>query len=251
MCFHKHWGLPCPQALKLTLGWALRLPSPDDWPSRLGNPEPSPGVRLTPRRKLCGLEQNPLSRRNWHAPLRVALALPSPLDTNPRADKLLDAYPQPSLPVSLPQRWQNRLAMPLGPNPNAKFIFRHPFPRPGPQALQRVDPWTSLLYSACHPGGHCATLSCAKPSEWEIPACLSWSHPNLQRPTGLTLKLDALPQICPQKAPLQEGPQESHVCQPVFLGCCDTHLARKHSRPWAPAWPNRRPTWANSHNLSA
>lgn len=49
-------GPTMPQALTLTLGWVLKLPSPEAWPPQIlqiGYPSYTPELRLSPRRKPC------------------------------------------------------------------------------------------------------------------------------------------------------------------------------------------------------
>ena len=53
----------------------------------------------------------------------------APLDTNPESDMSPDAHLQLSPPWSLPQHWQIRFAIPLGPKTNFKLHFQASFPR--------------------------------------------------------------------------------------------------------------------------
>lgn len=53
----------------------------------------------------------------------------APLDTNPESDMSPDAHLQLSPPWSLPQHWQIRFAIPLGPKPNSMLHFQASVPR--------------------------------------------------------------------------------------------------------------------------
>lgn len=69
------------------------------------------------------------------------------LATNPAPDALSELYPQISPLGILPQHWQIRPVMPLGPNPNTRLGFQASIPRglfPKPSRLRAPEshPWS-------------------------------------------------------------------------------------------------------------